>query len=258
MAISGNGSDWHLINASPDITLQIERFIRPRLAPAADVRDAPFGRIFLTNADLDHTLGLFQLREGKPLSLTAPASVRQSLERGPGLGHVVGAYAGLRWQTASEEWLPVDETGLEVRCVPLVGSGPPRYDTSAAAGSHAAGYLFRNGGVVAGVFPDVAVLDAALLAEIAACERVWFDGTFWDEEELVRLGFSSRRAAEMGHVPISGESGSLAAFAKIAPGRVAYLHINNTNPILRPDSAERRALEMAGLRMAGDGEHFAI
>jgi pyrroloquinoline quinone biosynthesis protein B len=218
----------------------------------------PVASVFLTNADLDHTLGVFQLREGRQLTLTAPAPVRQSLERGLGLSHVVGAYAGLSWLAAPEEWRQVDDSGLEVRAVPLGLTGPPRYDVSSAGGSHAVGYVFRNGGGSAGIFPDVAFLDAALLAELEACERVWFDGTFWDEDELVRLGFSDRRAADMGHVPISGGNGSLTALSAFGPNRAAYLHINNTNPILRPDSSERAELEKANLRVAEDGEHFVI
>jgi len=258
VAVSGNGRDWHLVNASPDVATQIERFIRPRLAPGDAARDTPVRSIFLTNADLDHTLGVFQLREGRPLEVTAPAPVRQSLERGLGLSEVVGAYAGLNWLAASGQWRQVDDTGLEVRAVPLEATGPPRYDVSAASGTHAVGYLFRNGGAAIGVFPDVAVLGATLIAEIEACERVWFDGTFWDEDELVRLGFSTRRAADMGHVPISGETGSLETLASLGNGRAAYLHINNTNPILRPDSEERKRLESANVRVAEDGGHFVI
>jgi pyrroloquinoline quinone biosynthesis protein B len=258
LAISGDGLNWHLVNASPDVARQIELFLRPRLAPGDEARDSPVRSIFLTNADLDHTLGVFQLREGRPLTLTAPEAVRQSLDRGTGLSHVVGAYAGLKWMVATADWRRVDETGLEVRTVPLAASGPPRYDVSAASGQHAVGYLFRNGGATVGIFPDVAVLDEALLAELAACERVWFDGTFWDEDELVRLGFSTRSAADMGHVPISGESGSLAALSALGPGRAAYLHINNTNPILRPDSEERKELEIANVCVAEDGGHFVV
>jgi pyrroloquinoline quinone biosynthesis protein B len=257
LAVSGNGRDWHLINASPDIGVQLERYLRPRVA-LSGTRSSPVSRIFLTNADLDHTLGLFQLREGGALSLAAPSRVRASLEDGLLLDRVIGPYAEVHWQEASVEWRQVDESGLEVRCVPLRGAGPPRYDAGPAEGLHAVGYLFRKGGGTVGIFPDVAILDAALLGELAGCTRVWFDGTFWDEEELLRLGFSSRRAADMGHVPISGESGSLATLSKLGPGRVSYLHINNTNPILQPHSTERRAVDEAGLQVAEDGSHFII
>jgi pyrroloquinoline quinone biosynthesis protein B len=255
VAVSGNGRDWHLVNASPDVCRQIEQFIRPRLDAGSGGRDTPICSIFLTNADLDHTLGVFQLREGRPLTVTAPASVRSSLERGPGLGSVLGAYAGIHWLPAPDEWQRVDPSGLEVRTVPLVGSGPPRYDTVAAAGTHAVGYVFRNSDATVGIFPDVAVIDDALLAELKACDRVWFDGTFWDEEELVRLGFSTRSAADMGHVPIVE---SLPLLSALGPDRAAYLHINNTNPVLRPDSEERKRMESANLRVAEEGGHFIV
>jgi len=255
LAVSGNGRDWHLINASPDVCRQLEQFVRPRLKASGEGRDSPVASVFLTNADLDHTLGIFQLREGRPLAVVAPPAVRQSLERGPGLSHVVDAYAGLHWRPAPDEWHAVDSSGLEVRTVPLAGSGPPRYDKEAASGMHAVGYVFRKGAATAGIFPDVAVIDDALRAELQACSRVWFDGTFWDQDELVRLGFSTRRAADMGHVPISE---SLPVLSALGPDRVEYLHINNTNPILRPDSEERQRVESANLRVAAEGGHFVI
>jgi len=99
----------------------------------------------------------------------------------------------------------------------------------------------------------VPALDDDLLAVLAACDAVFFDGTFWRDDELDHLGISSRTAREMGHVPISGKDGSLAALAQLRRTACAYLHINNTNPILDPASPERRDLEAAGLRVAEDG-----
>lgn len=258
VAISGNGRDWHLVNASPDVSRQMELHIRPRLPAGGTARESPIRGVFLTNADLDHTLGLFQLREGGRLAVTAPAAVRASLENGPALSRVIGAYTEIDWRLASGEWIAADATGLEVRAVPLEGAGPPRYALQAPAAGHAAGYLFRDARGTAGVFPDVAMLDGRLRAEIAGCDRVWFDGTFWDGDELVRLGFSKRNAAGMGHVPISGAGGSLALLSALGPHRAAYLHINNTNPVLRPGSVERKALEAAQVRVAEDGEHFVV
>lgn len=255
LAVSGDGGGWHLVNASPDVCRQIDQFLRPRLADRGAARDVPVGSIFLTNADLDHTLGLFQLREGEPLTVIAPPAVRESLERGPGVESVLDAYAGANWLAASQDWQRVDGTGLEARAVVLKGGGPPRYDSEAAAGTHAVGYVFRNGGSTVGVFPDVAVIDDELLAELQTCDRVWFDGTFWDEDELVRLAFSARSAAEMGHVPVSE---SLPRLSGLGPDRVSYLHVNNTNPILRPDSDERRRVDAANLRVAEDGDHFVF
>ncbi len=255
LAVSGDGEGWHLVNASPDVARQIERFIRPRLQPSVDERRSPVRRVFLTNADLDHTLGLFQLREGGPCDATAPPPVRATLERGLSVGNVLGAYGGIRWRTAETSWGPVDESGLEFRAVPLAG-GAPRYDAAPGPGPHAVGYLFRRGSATVGIFPDVAQLDDHVRDAMNECARVWFDGTFWTEDEM--LARSGRTAADMGHIPIGGERGSLGTLAALGPDRAAYLHINNTNPILRPDSAERLTLERAGVRVAGDGEHFVF
>jgi len=213
--------------------------------------------VFLTNADLDHTLGLLLLREGGRLSVAAPSGVRASLDEGLRLQAVLGAYGGIDWSLPPDEWTSLDGLGLEVRAVPLPGAEPPRYAANMPGlpGGHGVGYLFRSsGGRACGIFPDVARLDAPLLDLLASCGRVYFDGTFWDEDEMPRLGLSNRGARAMGHLPVSE---SLALFA----GRgipAAYLHINNTNPILRPDSDERREVERHGLRVAEDGERLTL
>jgi pyrroloquinoline quinone biosynthesis protein B len=256
LAISGNGHDWHIINASPDVARQIERFVRPRLVSSSAIRQTPVRSVFLTNADLDHSLGLFQLREGGRLSIMTTAAVQTSLARGLGIDRVLGAFGGLEWRPAPEEWQSVDDSGLEVRTVPLAGGGPPRFDAAAAPEGQAVGYLFRAGGGTVGIFPDVACIDETLQDELARCERVWFDGTFWSDGEM--LDCNGRTALAMGHVPIGATGGSLETLTALGVGRVAYLHINNTNPILRPDSAERRAVEAAGVRVAEDGEHFVV
>lgn len=256
LAISGNGRDWHLVNASLDIARQIEHFIRPSVGSGAAARQSPIRSVFLTNADLDHTLGLFQLREGGQIDVTAPAAVRDSLERGLSLGRVLGAYGGIEWRLAHTDWRTIDDSGLEACAVPLTGGKPPRYALDAISGAQSVGYLFRGGGATVGIFPDVACIDAALTDSLAQCDRCWFDGTFWGEDEMATL--TGRTAADMGHVPISGAEGSLTALGALGEQRAAYLHINNTNPILRTDSAERRAVETAGVRVAEDGEHFAF
>ncbi len=255
LAVSANGKDWHLVNASPDVAGQLERFVHPRLAEAPDQpRFSPIRSVFLTNADLDHTLGLFQLREGGSLPVTAPEGVRQSLQRGLSLENVLNAYGGVTWRPLSAGWHSVDATGLEVCAVSLPG-GPPRYDAGAPGGSHGVGYLFRLGTAVAGIFPDVGEVDPALQATLGSCGRIWFDGTFWSDGEMLPL--SGRTARSMGHIPVGGSGGSLEILRPLA-GRISYLHINNTNPILRPDSDERLAVAGAGFRVAEDGDHTVV
>lgn len=253
LAISGDGQSWHLVNASPDVAGQLESCVIPRLQPNGS-RFSPVRGIFLTNADLDHTLGLLQLREGDPLVVTAPAAVRASLERGLRVGAVLGAYGGLIWREAFADWTPVDASGLEVRAVPLAGGDLPRYDRgNDASRPLAVGYLFRAAGRIAGIFPDVAEFDVVLEDALATCDRVWFDGTFWSGDEMLAL--NGRTARDMGHVPVAE---SLPRLARLGAGRVSYLHINNTNPLLRPNSVERAAVVAAGLRVAEDGEHVQI
>jgi pyrroloquinoline quinone biosynthesis protein B len=92
--------------------------------------------------------------------------------------------------------------------------------------------------------------------EGAAC--VFFDGTFWSNDELIALGLGSQRAADMAHLPVGGPGGSLAALADSWSGRRVYIHVNNTNPILRDDSPERSAVEAEGWTVAHDGMEIAL
>jgi pyrroloquinoline quinone biosynthesis protein B len=250
VAISDGAGGWHLVNASPDVTTQMELYLKSSAKPA--LRGSPIREIFLTNADLDHTLGLLLLREGGLLRVTAPGGARQALVEGLRMDAVLSSFCGIEWSDASTGWR--DLGPLQVCAVPLAGSAAPRY-APGAPGVHSVGYLFRDNqsGKVAGIFPDVPSLDDDLLAVLATCDAVFFDGTFWRDDELDHLGISGRTAREMGHVPISGTGGSLAALAQLRSTACAYLHMNNTNPILDPASPERREVEAAGLRVAEDG-----
>ncbi len=218
------------------------------------MRASPLAEIFITNADLDHSLGLFLLREGDPLRVTAPAGARQALVEGLRMGEVLQAFCGIEWSDAPETWRDLGASNLQVRAVLLRDATPPRY-AGRADGVHAVGYLFRDrrSGKQAGIFPDVPALTKELLAVFAECDALFFDGTFWRDDELERLGISSRSARDMGHVPILGEGGSLEPLAALGLPLCAYLHLNNTNPVLDVASAERRAVEAAGLRVADDG-----
>ncbi len=260
MAVSSDGSHWMLVNASPDITRQIELFLRPDL-PAVTLRHSPIGRIFLTNADLDHVLGLFQLREGGGLDLTAPSAVRASVQEGLNFDRVLGAYASVEWREAPEDWAATGNGALDVKAVPLDGTDSPRYWVPDRVGLvQAVGYLFRDRitGRTVGIFPDVAKMTPDLHATLESCDLVFFDGTFWTNDEMVRLGLTDRDAAAMGHLPISGPGGSLEKLRALDSARCVYLHINNTNPILDPSSPERRELNAAGVEVAEDGARFEL
>ncbi len=255
LAVSADNGKWFLVNASPDVGRQVELFLRP-LGDLTNPRDSPISGVLLTNADLDHCLGLLTLREGPPLTIHAPDATRDALTDGLNLDVILASFCGMEWKRPTGGWQTL-APGLETRLVPLRGADAPRYATPPRdpVATQAVGYLFRSrpNSPIVGVFPDVAILDDELIAELRKCTQVFFDGTFWTPDEMTRLGYSTRDAAAMGHVPVSGSGGSLPVLASL-PARCAYVHINNTNPLLHADSPERANIEAAGLRVADDGE----
>lgn len=254
-SVAIRGSDgWVIVNASPDIGAQV-RHLEPDGGFTADLRRfSPVEHVFLTNADLDHVLGIFQLREAGRICITAPDGVWRSLTEGLCLPQALASYGVIEHTVASTDWTEVH--GLQVKAVPLKQAAPPPYSPD-AKGSHGVGYLFRDSeeGKIAGIFPDVSDLDEELAEVLKGCELVFFDGTLWSDDELDRAGVGSKTARAMGHLPVSESVGALAA---LEIPKCGYLHINNTNPILRPDSVERAEVETYGLFVAEDGMSFSI
>jgi len=250
LAVSADGDSWLLLNASPDIRAQIHAF--PGLHPRA-ARHSPIAGIVLTNGDLDHILGLFSLRESTPLVLYATDAVRAGL----------GENVILRTLQRFPEQLtlrrlvlgrPVQANGLEIEAFAAPGKRPVHLErVSAPTPEDNIGLVIRDaaGGSMAYI-PGVAAQGGDGHARLAGVDTIFFDGTFWASDELVRLGLSKARAEDMAHWPVGGAAGSLAVLAGL-PGRKILTHVNNTNPILRADSPERRAVLAAGVEIAFDG-----
>jgi pyrroloquinoline quinone biosynthesis protein B len=149
-------------------------------------------------------------------------------------------------------------SGLTVTCFP-VPAGPPRFAREERPG-HTVGLVLRDertGGTCAFV-PGCGGLDDALLRRLAAADLVLFDGTFWTDEELIELRIGERTARQMDHLPVSGPDGSLAHLARLPSHYRVYTHINNTNPMLIEDGAERLLVESAGVRIGNDGMRFTL
>jgi pyrroloquinoline quinone biosynthesis protein B len=149
-------------------------------------------------------------------------------------------------------------SGLTVEAFPVPGD-PPRFASADMVG-HTSGLLIRDtatGGTCV-FLPGCGALDDALLDRLAGADLIFFDGTCWSDDELIRLGISERTATEMGHLPISGADGSLAQLARLRARRKVYTHLNNTNPILLERSPERRAVEEAGMVVGMDGMEFHV
>ncbi|MGD0615536.1 MAG: pyrroloquinoline quinone biosynthesis protein PqqB, partial [Verrucomicrobiota bacterium] len=265
VAVTADDRRWFLLNASPDIRSQIEGF--PPLHPPAGMnRGSPVEGVLLTNADLDHTLGLFLLREGDRLRVHATAAVRRSLTEGLSLARTLEAFCGVEWIQPPSNAGPLpcrdgSKSGLLYQAFAVAGS-PPRFmrDPPGASDVGTVGYLLRDEGTGGRLLflPDVGKIDDALARLLPECDVLLFDGTFWSEHEMRERGAGHHPASHMGHLPISGADGSLKVLAETKVKNRIYIHINNTNPILLEDSPERAAVTKAGCAIGWDGMEISI
>ncbi|MFI6500663.1 pyrroloquinoline quinone biosynthesis protein PqqB [Nonomuraea typhae] len=220
-----------VVNATPDIAAQLEDC--PWLEP--DRAGAPL--VVLTDAELDHTLGLLRLREAAELEVAATPAVRHAL--GP-IEEILRPYAPIRWHDLAEFAEPVPVSGKR-----------PRY--AAEGGPEDAGWVsalrFTDGDVSVVYAPAMGVWTPVLDAAFAAADCVIVDGTFWDDEEPRRTGISGKTATGMGHLPIEATMERLAAL----PGRRLYTHLNNTNPLVDPGAVHHKVLAELGIEVAADG-----
>jgi pyrroloquinoline quinone biosynthesis protein B len=241
------------VNASPDARQQLET-LTPRQVDG--VRAPPIAGVLLTDAEIDHTAGLLLLRESQaPVRLFGSEGVERALRHGYPVLAILERYCGAEWQTLEPERARLLE-GSNLTVEPFeVGGDAPRYLDGSDVELEATGFVFRDevGGGVLTYVPGLARLDDAVLTRFARSDVVLVDGTFWRDDELARLGISERSARDMGHVPLSGESGTLEALAQLERPRKVLVHINNTNPILLEDSPEREAVHRAGVEVAYDG-----
>jgi pyrroloquinoline quinone biosynthesis protein B len=259
--VSADGRRWFLLNASPDVHAQLARL--PGAEPSG-TRHVPVEGVVLTDAELDHTLGVVLLREGRHLQVYATPAVHHVLEHDSRLLPVTRAFAEVRLQPLAvggstplvyREGCPA---GLTVTAF-AVPAGPPRFAREETPG-HTVGLQVRDdatGGVCAFV-PGCGGLDRALLDRLAGTELVLFDGTFWTDDELIALGIGTRTAREMDHLPVSGPDGSLERLAALPAREKVYTHINNTNPMLIEDSPQRLLVERLGLAVGADGMGFTL
>ncbi len=242
IAISGDAEDferWFLINASPDLPRQIENTLT--LQPRRDSpRNSPIAGVLLTNADIDHALGLLLLRQQEmPLVVYAAEETRKALAW---IDRVLARFCGMEWRNVSADFQSFSG-GLAFRAIELPGSVAFQFrdDTSGATA------LFA---------PSVGELTEELRNAVHASDVVLFDGTFWTDGELAVVRPGVRTAREMNHLPIS--DGSLDLLRQSPARRKIYTHINNTNPILMPGTRERAQVEQAGIEIARDGLEITL
>lgn len=252
-AFSPEGKRWYIINATPDITTQLAR--TPALHPKS-VRETPIKGVLLTDAELDHVLGLIHLREGANWDLYATASVAECLSKDfPALDVLNQYVAHTQVSTIAlgqDLHFGEGDSAVRVRAV-QTGDELPRYAGHKRADGAVIGLIFTTQQGKKLVYaPGVSFLDDTLAEAFTGADVILCDGTLYTNEELQTLGVGTATAADMGHVPMTGRTGkgSAAWLAKLGAGTTRYVHINNTNPALLPHSAEHQALLALGVDIA--------
>jgi pyrroloquinoline quinone biosynthesis protein B len=264
VAISENGRSWFLLGASPDLRIQIES--TPQLHPLEGVRQSPVAGVVLANADLDHVLGLLLLRELQPLHVYATSSVRRILCEDNSmfamLQRVPKQVVWSNFEPEKEFHLSDahgEDSGLRCRAVSLEEHYPAYVSAERQIALKPAeaslGFIVSGSSGGVGFLPAVPEIEDEMIARLDACDVVLFDGTFWSDDELIRVQGSGQTARQMGHIPVESVLGEL---AQLRRPRKIFLHINNTNPMLDGSSEEFRRVRDAGWEVAEDGWQFTL
>lgn len=252
-------TSWALVNASPDISaqLQAQRFLQPGRA----ARDSAIAAIVLVDGQLDHTTGLYMLREAtRPWPIWCTDSTYADLTRGNPILGVLSHYCGVerhRIALGGEEFAVAGVAGVRWKALP-VASKPAPYSPnreSPVPGDNVALVLTdETTGRSALYAPGLGAIDERVWESMRASACVLVDGTFWTDDEMITLGLSKKRARDIGHLPQSGPDGMLEWLERLPAGtRKILIHINNTNPILDEDSPQRAELKRRGVEVAWDG-----
>ena len=256
--------DGVLFNASPDILEQIRS--HPVLQPARALRDTAIAGVVLMDGQIDHATGLFMLRErGSPLPLWCTDPVAEDLTEGNPVLRVLGHYCGVQRERIALDGSPFTVpgvAGLSFRALPLSSKAAPyspHREHPVPGDNIGITVTDQRSGKSLFYAPGLGDITPPVFDAMASADAVLVDGTFWTDDEMVALGISRKRAREIGHLPQSGPGGMIEWMAKLpAATRRLLIHINNTNPILDDDSAERAALTRAGIEVCEDGMAISL
>ena len=268
IAISADGEHWFLINASPDLRQQL--IATPQLHPkAGQLRHSPISGVILTNGEVDAVAGLLSMREGWPFTIYAHDKVLAILKTNS-IFNVLSEKnvrrQGIEVDQAFEPVLP-DGSPSGIEILPFAVSGKGAWylegkthpggnsevgDTlGLRIGDKATGNYFYFLAACADVTDD-------LKARLAGAPLVFFDGTVWRDDELIAAGLGTKTGRSMGHIAMSGDSGAIGSLAGLNIGQKIFLHINNSNPALLHESAERKIAERAGWQIPADGTEITL
>jgi len=237
----------------------------PELQPARTLRDTAVRGVVLMDAQIDHTTGLFMLREGPPLEVYSTDMAREDLTTGNPVFNILQHYCGIHWHR-----MPIDPD----RQFPVIGAGdlsftaapvaskPPPYSPHRDRPRQGDNTGMRISDPETGrslfYAPGLVEIEPHIRPLLEEVDCVMVDGTFWADDEMIRLGVSKKRAREIGHLPQSGAGGMIEVLKPLKASRKVLIHINNTNPILNEDSPEHRELEDLGIEVAYDGMDITL
>jgi len=259
LAVSADGERWVLLNASPDLREQIGR--TPALHPRGGLRSSPIAAIVLTGGDVDVIAGLLTLRERQPFTLLATSRIHEVLDANP-IFDVLSRDVVTRKIATLEASVEL-ETGLAVTLFAVPGKVPLFLEDGDAAPSlqtneTTVGALVSDGQHRLFYIPGCAALTPELAARLEGADMVFFDGTLWSDGEMITAGLGAKSGLRMGHMSLSGDGGTLAAFQSIAVGRKIIIHMNNSNPVLLADTPERAEVIAHGWIVGEDGMEFNL
>jgi pyrroloquinoline quinone biosynthesis protein B len=263
IAVSANERDWFVLNASPDLRLQIEA--TPLLHPREGLRSSPIAGVVVTGGDVDAIAGLLHLRERHPFTLYAPRPVLDVIAANPIFGVLAPDHVGRVALPLDEQFAFGGSSGLAVRAFAVPGKVPlyleeRGQDPGLSEAGDAVGLELidtEDGGSFFFI-PGCAVVTPQLRRRVTGSALVFFDGTLWRDDEMIRAGIGDKTGRRMGHVSMSGPEGVIAAFTELGVQRRIFIHINNSNPVLFEDSPERRVAETAGWEIAYDGMEVTV
>lgn len=254
IAVSADGRDWAVLNASPDIRVQLAA--TPALHPTG-LRDMPLRSVLLTNGDIDHVAGLLTLRESQPFTLFATPAIHEVLAQNPML-------TALRADLVARQPVALDQ-GVEIApglmaTLFAVPGKVPLYQEGAVVetglvGETTVGVELSANGRRALYIPGCAELPDWLSGRIAGADLLMFDGTLWEDDEMIRMGLGQKTGRRMGHMPVLE---TMAATRDLPVGQRVFVHMNNSNPLVDPASTQTREAEASGWQVGRDGMEITL
>ena len=257
LALSGDGENWLLINAAPDLPQQLRT--SQVLHPRSGMRGSPLKAVLLTGAEIDQVAGLLSLREREPFTICATAATLAALADNAMFAALAADVVTRRALVPGETLALPGAVQAQLFTVPgkaplyLEGENPETASETAAN----VGVEISAAGARLVFIPGAAAVTPAMMERIARADVVFFDGTLFRDDEMIVGGTGTKTGRRMGHMPIDGRDGSLAALEGVAARRI-YVHINNTNPILVDGSPERALVERRGWEVAEDGMEIVL